>query len=225
MAEFGSFSLLIALAASVYSGTVFITGAAKGWPILIKSSRYAVIAVFVFTTSSLLILFRALVTHNFQLEYVASYTSSDLSFPYFLSALWAGSSGSLLLWAWFLSLFALLVVLREKKNNHGLEAFAYGSIMLILAFFLGLLAFASSPFIKLAVIPAEGMGINPILENPVMIIHPPLLLSGYAGFTIPFTLTRLNIDPAHAGAVILTTITDVVGFMVFLGLGTIFLLP
>ena len=67
MAEFGSFSLLIALAASVYSGTAFIIGAAKGRPVLIKSARYAVIAVFVFTTSALLILLQALITHNFQL--------------------------------------------------------------------------------------------------------------------------------------------------------------
>jgi len=185
-ADLGYLTLIIALAASVYAGTAFIVGTAKKLPAIARSARYAAMAVLLLTTSSMLILLQALITHNFQIEYVASHTSRDLPLPYLISALWAGSAGSLLLWAWLLSLFAVLVVLQKRKKSDELAAFASATIMLIEVSFLALLIFTANPFVKLAVTPAEGMGLSPLLENPIMIIHPPLLLAGYAGFSVPF---------------------------------------
>ena len=186
MAEIGYIALVLAFAASIYSIIAFIFAARGGHPRLLASARNSLLAVSVLVTISVAVLLAALVSHNFQIEYVYSYTSSDLSLPYLISALWAGNAGSLLFWGWLLSLFSAIVVL--KKRAHGKELLPYASaiIMVTEAFFLMLLLFTQNPFNKLPFVPAEGFGLNPLLENPGMIFHPPLLLGGYAIFAIPF---------------------------------------
>ncbi|MEE9583144.1 MAG: cytochrome c biogenesis protein CcsA, partial [Dehalococcoidales bacterium] len=186
MAEVGYTALLVAFVASVYSAIAFIFGARKGHAALVASARRSLLAVFWLVSLSVALLATALVTHNFQIEYVASYTSSDLSLPYLISALWAGNAGSLLFWGWLVSIFAVVMALKKRDRGKELVPYASAIVMLTEAFFLILLLFVSNPFHRLAFVPAEGLGLNPLLENPGMIIHPPLLLAGYAAFTIPF---------------------------------------
>ncbi len=186
MADIGYIALLLALVAAVYSAIAFVFGVRGRHPGLTESARNGLLAVCGLVSISVAVLVYALVTHDFQIEYVASYTSRDLSLPYLISALWAGNDGSLLFWAWLLSLFAVVVVLQKRAIGKGLVPYASTIIMGTQAFFLILLLFVSNPFHKLAFVPAEGMGLNPLLENPGMIIHPPILLAGYVGFTIPF---------------------------------------
>ena len=186
MADIGYIALVLALVVAVYSAIAFVVGARKKHPELLASARNGVLVVFGLISTSVGVLLYALINHNFQIEYVANYTSSDMSLPYLISALWAGNDGSLLFWAWLLSLLAVIVVLRRRGT--GRELIPYASMVLLAtqAFFLILLLFVSNPFHELAFAPAEGMGLNPLLENPMMIIHPPILLAGYVGFTIPF---------------------------------------
>ncbi|MBA7474876.1 Cytochrome c-type biogenesis protein CcmF [subsurface metagenome] len=186
MAEIGYIALALAFGACIYSIIAFIFGARGEHPRLLASARRSILAVSVLVTISVAVLLAALVTHNFQIEYVALYTSSDLSLPYLISALWAGNAGSLLFWGWLLSLFAAVVVLKKQAQGSKLVPYASAVIMVIQAFFLLLLLFAQNPFHKLPFVPAEGIGLNPLLENPGMIIHPPMLLGGYAVFAIPF---------------------------------------
>lgn len=186
MADIGYVCLLLALVASICSAIASLFGTWKRLPTMVHSARYGVIAVFGLVSLSVTILLYALSTHNFQIEYVASYTSRDLSLPYLISALWAGNAGSLLLWGWLLSMLAAVVILRKQASVRELVPIASGIIMLIEVFFLALLVFVSNPFAKLSFIPTEGIGLNPLLENPAMIIHPPLQLGGYAVFAIPF---------------------------------------
>ena len=186
MADIGYVALLLALVASIYSAIAFIYGVGGSHRGLTDSARNGLLAVFGLVSISVAALIYALVTHDFQIEYVASYTSRDLSLPYLLSALWAGNDGSLLFWAWLLSLCAAVVVLQKRDIGKELMPYASSIIMVTQAFFLILLLFVSNPFHKLAFVPAEGMGLNPLLENPGMIFHPPILLAGYVGFTIPF---------------------------------------
>lgn len=186
MADIGYIALLLALVASIYSAIAFIYGVGGSHRGLTDSARNGLLAVFGLVSISVAALIYALVTHDFQIEYVASYTSRDLSLPYLLSALWAGNDGSLLFWAWLLSLCAAVVVLQKRDIGRELMPYASSIIMVTQAFFLILLLFVSNPFHKLAFVPAEGMGLNPLLENPGMIFHPPILLAGYVGFTIPF---------------------------------------
>lgn len=186
MADIGYIALILALVASIYSAIAFVFGTRRGDARLVASAKNSLLAVCGLVSVSVAILVYALVTHDFQIEYVASYTSSDLSLPYLLSALWAGNSGSLLFWAWLLSIFAVVVVLQKRDIGKELVPYASAIIMGTAAFFFALLLFVSNPFQKLAFVPAEGMGLNPLLENPGMLFHPPFLLAGYVGFTIPF---------------------------------------
>ena len=186
MADVGYITLFLALVASIYSAIGYVFGERGRHLALTGSARNGLLAVFGLVSISVAALLYALVTHDFQIEYVAFHTSRDLSLPYLISALWAGNDGSLLFWGWLLSLFAAVVVLQKRVVGKELLPYAGSVIMATQAFFLILLLFISNPFHKLAFVPTEGMGLNPLLENPGMIIHPPLLLAGYVGFTIPF---------------------------------------
>ncbi|MFC2003917.1 heme lyase CcmF/NrfE family subunit, partial [Chloroflexota bacterium] len=186
MADIGYIALLLALVAAIYSAIAFVFGARGRPPEVRDSARNSLLAVFGLVSISVATLVHALVTHNFQIEYVASYSSHDTSLPYLISGLWAGNAGSLLFWAWLLSLLATIVALQKRDRSRELVSYASTIIMATEAFFLVLLLFVSNPFHKLAFAPVEGMGLNPMLENPGMIIHPPAVLAGYVGFTIPF---------------------------------------
>ena len=186
MADIGYIALLLALVASIYSAIAFVLGEKGRYQALIESARNSLLAVYGLVSLSIAALVYALVTHNFQIEYVASYSSRDLSLPYVLSALWAGNNGSLLFWAWLLSLFAAVMMLQKRDVGKELVPYAAAIIMATQAFFLITLLWLSNPFQQLSFIPADGRGLNPLLENPGMIIHPPFLLAGYVGFTIPF---------------------------------------
>lgn len=123
-------------------------------------------------------------TGDFSIQYVASYTSSDLPPFYKLSAFWAGNNGSLLLWAWILTILAAIVTVGRRDED--LKPYVGAVMMLISAFFLFLIINTSNPFVKLPKPLLEGNGLNPMLQNPGMVIHPVTTYLGYVGFTVPF---------------------------------------
>ena len=186
MADIGYIALFLALAVSVYSAIAYILGGRNRDAILLTSARNGLLAACGLVTVSVAALLYSLVTHDFQIEYVASYTSRDLATGYLFSALWAGSEGSLLFWAWLLAIFATIMVLQKRTVAKELIPYAAAIVMFTQVFFLTLLLFVSNPFHKLPFMPADGRGLNPLLENPGMLIHPPMLLAGYVGLTIPF---------------------------------------
>jgi cytochrome c-type biogenesis protein CcmF len=186
MADIGYIALLLALVAAVYSAAAFVFGVRRRSQALIDSARNSLLACCGLVSISVIVLLAALIAHDFQIEYVASYTSSDMSLTYLITALWAGNAGSLLFWGWLLSIFAAIVVLRKRGAGKELVPYASSVIMVTQAFFLVLLLTVSNPFQELSFIPADGRGLNPMLENPGMIFHPPTLLLGYVGLTVPF---------------------------------------
>ncbi|MEE8174056.1 MAG: heme lyase CcmF/NrfE family subunit [Dehalococcoidia bacterium] len=186
MADIGYFALVLALGVSIYSAIAFALGIRKGYPEVVASARHGLIAACGLLSLATAILAYALVTHEFQIAYVASYTSRGMSLTYLISALWAGNTGSLLFWGWLLSLFALVVMIQNRGGNRELVSYASAVVMAVVAFFVMVLLFAANPFDKLSSVPADGVGLNPLLENPGMLFHPPTLLAGYVGFTIPF---------------------------------------
>lgn len=188
MAYIGYIALFLALIASLYSAITYIFVAKGRHSALTASAKNSLLATCGLVSLSVVILLYALVTHNFHLEYVASYTSRDTSLPYLLSALWAGNNGSLLFWAWLLSIFAVVLILRRQDTGQELLPYASSITMFTEVFFLILLVSVSNPFQIISPIPTDGMGLNPMLENLGMIFHPPILLAGYIGFTIPFAL-------------------------------------
>ncbi len=186
MAELGYFALLLALTASVYAAVTAVVGKKRGYPELIASSRNAVYLVAFLAALASFILGYLLVTHDFQVEYVASYSSRDMSLFYTLVAFYGGQAGSLLFWTLTLGISSAIVVLQNKERHKELMPYIIMVLMMTEAFFFIVMLTVSNPFKKLDFLPADGQGLNPLLQNPGMILHPPTQLAGYAGFTIPF---------------------------------------
>jgi len=188
MSAFGTLILFLALGVSAFSVILSVTRLLPGSKERAATPVTTVALTAGLLTLSVLLLAIALITHNFQLEYVASYTSTGMSLPYLISALWAGNGGSLLFWAWLLSIFAVVLVFRTKNRASPLVAYATPVMMFTVLFFAVLLLATTNPFVGLATAPAQGQGLNPQLQNPGMIFHPPFLLAGYAAITVPFAL-------------------------------------
>ena len=186
MNQIGEIALILAFLLALYVTIGSIIGARSGLPWLRLSSRRGVLAVCGLTTMAALALWYALLTRDFQVAYVANYSSSDLSIFYTISAFWAGQAGSMLLWVWVLSIFAAVVVYQTHRKNTDLAPYVLAVVGAVQCFFLAVLVFADSPFTLLNFIPAEGNGMNPMLTNPGMFFHPTTLYLGYVGLTIPF---------------------------------------
>jgi len=184
--DIGYAAVLVALVIAAYAAVTSLLSAQGRTPELWLSARNGVLATLGLTSLASAALVYAFFTRDFSVRYVAEYSSSDLPLLYTFSAWWAGMDGSMLLWAWLLSLFAAIVVLQNRRQNLELMPYVTAIMMALLAFFLGVLAFATNPFEKLPTPLPEGRGLNPLLENPGMFFHPPTLYLGYVGFTVPF---------------------------------------
>jgi cytochrome c-type biogenesis protein CcmF len=193
---FGSFALVLALIAATYAFGVGIAGIITRKPLLIKSARNAGLAIFPLVTlgvGSLLYLFYS---NNFSMAYVAAHSNRDLPIFYKFAALWAGQEGSLLFWSWLLSIYAFSALFLNRGKHPELMPYMGVVVAGVQLFFLTLNNFVASPFSVLAapgvggalhlVSQADGRGLNPLLQYPEMVIHPPMLYLGYTGFTIPF---------------------------------------
>jgi cytochrome c-type biogenesis protein CcmF len=189
MSDLGFLALSLGLGVTTYSIVSLALGIRKGDEGLKAAGKRAVHASAAFLTLGVLALIYVLLARDFQVEYVASHTSRDLPLPYTLSALWAGQEGSLLFWAWVLSLYATAVVFSARRMGHNLSSYSSLVTACVLAFFLVLVIFVNNPFQRLDFVPSDGLGMNPLLQNPAMIWHPPVVYLGYVGFTVPFALT------------------------------------
>jgi cytochrome c-type biogenesis protein CcmF len=196
MPEFGWFTLLLALALSVYT---LVMGGVALWRTrgmaagtdrqadrLGETARRAGIASFVALSSAAFALVWASFTNDYSVSYILHHTNRDLSTAYKFSALWSGQEGSLLLWAWLLSAYGFVLRMRHKVDVR-LSAFASTILAGVQVFFVMLLVFAAPPFsIQPGPVAADGFGLNPLLQYPEMVIHPPMLYLGYVGFSVPF---------------------------------------
>jgi cytochrome c-type biogenesis protein CcmF len=196
MPEFGSFTLLLALALSAYTlvmGGVALwrtrgvaAGADRQADKLGETARRAGIASFIACTCAAFALVWASFTNDYSVSYILHHTNRDLSTAYKFSALWSGQEGSLLLWAWLLSGYGFVLRMRHKVDVR-LTAFASTILAGVQVFFLMLLNFAAPPFaIQPGPVASDGFGLNPLLQYPEMVIHPPMLYLGYVGFSVPF---------------------------------------
>src|SRR3990172_1796831 len=158
----------------------------RGYPELWRSARMGVLVTFGLATIAAIALEYAFVTRDFSVQYVSQYSDRDLDIFYTLAAWWAGQAGSLLLWAWVLCILVVFLVVQNKAQHRELLPYATGVMMGILTFFLGVMVFAANPFERLPFTPADGEGLNPLLQNPGMFFHPTTLYLGYVGFTVPF---------------------------------------
>ena len=186
MTLLGQFALWVAFLVALWSVAIAFTGRWRDRPELAATVIRAVYAVFGCLVVASVALWKGLISHDFNIEYVAAYTSRNLPPYYIVSAFWAGQKGSLLFWAVVLSLFASLAQLLTPRRYADLMPYVAGVTSAVVAFFVSVMLFGSSPFERLAFTPADGRGLNPQLQNVGMVIHPPMLYLGYISITIPF---------------------------------------
>src|SRR5688572_8239640 len=170
MTLLGQFSLWVALLLGVWAAVIAFSGRWQDRPDLAASVTGAVYGMFGALVVASLALWKGLATHDFNIEYVAAYTSRNLPSGYIFSAFWAGQKGSLLFWAVVLSLFAALAQLLTPRRYAALMPYVGGVTAATIAFFVCTMLFASNPFERLPFTPADGRGLNPQLQNPGMMI-------------------------------------------------------
>ncbi len=206
---FGSFALLLSFVCAGYAFAGGIAAIVTRHPLLIKSARQAGVAacgLIFLATASLVYLF---FSDNYSIAYVVSHSNRDLSTFYKIAALWSGQEGSLLFWSFLLSIYIVSVLIAYRGKH--LELMPYVSVVMagVQIFFLTLNNFVANPFRALGmpaangaldvVARADGNGLNPLLQYPEMVIHPPNLYSGYTGFTIPFAFALAALLARYPG--------------------------
>ncbi len=189
MIDLGNYSLAMAvlLSAVAILGSL-AAGRLESAPAL-RLAKLSVAGVAGLFTLASIILIAALLDHDFRLDYVARYTERALPTGYLLAAFWAGQEGSLLLWAWMLGAMSVVTVYLSHRNGEPAEqAGIVGTLAAVCGFFAALMLFAANPFALAPQVLADGHGLNPMLQDPGMIAHPPALFLGYAACAVPFAL-------------------------------------
>src|SRR5258706_11553589 len=186
MTLLGSIALWLALLMGLWGAVTGFAGGLQGRSDLQRSARHAVFAMFGALAVAVICLEVAIFQHDFNVAYVAGRTSRNLPTFYLWSALYSGQQGSLLFWATVLSLFATLAQVLTGARHRAYLPFVAAVTCLVATFFVTVLLFAANPFERLAYTPVDGAGMNPQLQNPGMVFHPPMLYLGYISITIPF---------------------------------------
>src|SRR5882672_6112893 len=187
MTLLGNLALWLALLVGIWGALAGFVGGLKDRPDLARSARHAVFAMCGALLVAVVSLEWALFQHDFNVEYVAAYTSRNLPIFYTWSALYAGQKGSLLFWATVLSVFGSLALVLTPRHHRALLPHVAGVVSLVAAFFISVMLFGhANPFQRLPYTPLDGNGLNPQLQNPGMVFHPPMLYLGYISITIPF---------------------------------------
>ncbi|PYV91642.1 MAG: cytochrome C biogenesis protein [Acidobacteria bacterium] len=196
VSNIGQFCLLFAFCLSCYAMVASFLGGKVGHRRLVDTAERSMVAVCVLVTLTVCTLWYELNVGNFSLQYVASHSNRAMPWYYKIGALWGGQEGSLVFWCWILSIYSLVTVLLNRKKNRTLMPYVVMAISMVSTFFLLLNNFVANPFDLIGVsraggpampfAPMDGNGLNPALQYWAMVIHPPILYTGYVGFTVPF---------------------------------------
>src|SRR5262245_21644820 len=188
MVELGAYALYLALFFTAWGLGSAVFGALAGREDWVRSAERAVFAVFALLTLAIVGVEFALLGDRFDVAFVAQVSSREQPWGFKIPALWGGQAGSLLLWAWMLSAFSALAVFQNRARNRVLVPWVIVGLLLNVAFFAALVAFVTNPFAPLAPDArfSNGRGLNPLLQHPAMLIHPPILYTGFTGFAVPF---------------------------------------
>ncbi len=184
---FGTALLVCVLFAALYTFSVSLVAGKNGQVGTLQAARLGAYGTIALIACAVLCLAYAFLTHDFRLRYVSHYSDRSMPIGYLLTALWGGQDGSLLWWLFLLSLYVGACVRWMGLRYRQLQPYVIATLMVVIGFFCVLMMFAANPFSKnLSGAPIDGEGLNPLLQNYWMIIHPPCLYTGFVGCTIPF---------------------------------------
>ena len=189
IAELGHFALVLALCVALAMAVLPLVGASRGNARWMAFARPAAAAQFLLVSLAFCALAWSFAQNDFSVAYVAQHSNSKLPLQYRLSAVWGGHEGSLLLWILMLAGWTLAVAIASRSLPETLVARTLGVLGLVGAGFHSFILFTSNPFDRLAQMPADGRDLNPLLQDPGLIFHPPMLYMGYVGFSVAFALS------------------------------------
>jgi cytochrome c-type biogenesis protein CcmF len=181
----GSACLILAFAVAIYAAIAGLAGT-RGDRRFTDSARRSVYAFAGLLTVCVVVIEVAFARTDLSLRVVADHSSTTTPDFYRLTAMWSSQEGSLLLWAWVLSLTSSAVLFATRNRHREIVPWATAVLMGLGAFFTGLMLFGANPFARMSPVPLEGAGLEPLLRHPAMAIHPPMLYTGYVFFAIPF---------------------------------------
>ena len=223
MSEIGRLAIVLAWIVALWGVIASVAGALRRNRNLIASGSHAAHAFSALTGIAVAALLYLLLTRDFNVEYVASYSSSTLPLGYTIAALWGGMKGSLLWWTFILAMCNAIVQLQNRHKNRDQMPWVTATMLTVGAFFLSLLVFVTDPFERLPFTPAEGSDLNPLLQNYWMTIHPPSLYIGFVSTTVPFAFAIAALASGKLGdAWIRSTRRWTLFSWFFLALGNLF---
>jgi cytochrome c-type biogenesis protein CcmF len=208
MDQAGSVALIAAFAFSIYAVVAGTLAGKLGSVRITRSAERATLAFMVMITLAVVVLEFIILTDDFHNAYVAAHSNRDLPLYYKIPVLWAGQEGSLLFWTWLLSIYSGLVVLMNRGKNRQLMPYVVAVLMGTGLFFSTLIFLVANPFAQLSLAsagglqpfsPPEGNGLNPALQYPAMVIHPPMLYLGYVGMVVPFAFAMASLITKQLG--------------------------
>ena len=187
MSSLGTFVLLAIFVACSYAAAVSVAGARRRSNRLIESGIGAFYFVAALTTVASAIIIHAFISENYAIRYVHRYSDSAQPLFYKFTSYWGGLDGSILFWVFLLSIFGAWAVYLNRDRHRELIPYVVAIISVVQMFFVFLMIIHKNPFATyLTEIPTDGRGLNPLLQNPYMVIHPPALYTGFVGMTIPY---------------------------------------
>ena len=184
--DLGTIALIFALGFAIYTIVVAVLGATRKLTPVVESAGRGVLMVALFLLLASAALIASFLTHDFGVSYVAQHSSLSMPWYFTTAAFYGGQEGSLLYWALVLGIFSAIFVLTAKRAPAALVPYVMATLMGIEVFLLIMLTSVSNPFVRLPRPLKDGVGLNPVLMDPGMLVHPPMLLMGYMSFSIPF---------------------------------------
>jgi cytochrome c-type biogenesis protein CcmF len=197
--ELGQAALVVALGLAVYGSVAAGVAGARGRAVLLQSAQHAAVGVFILITGALVLLTYAFLAFDFSLRYVANNTNLGTPFYYRITAVWGALEGSIILWGAMLALYTLIVIVTQRERARQFYPWVLAVMLGVLTFFLLVMTIAAPPFQRLAPVPADGRGLNPLLEDTGMITHPVALYLGFTGFTVPFAFAIAALVTGRVG--------------------------
>ena len=197
--ELGHFSVVIALVLSVLgvmSSAIALYTKNSDW---VRVGRIATTLIFILLSIGMASLIYSFLIRDFSVHYVAATSNSQLPLFYTVAAVWGGHEGSLLLWVFILSTFSTIAVWLHWRTQPAIMPYLIGVECSVIFGFLCLIIFLSSPFERLIPAPLDGKDLNPLLQDPAMTMHPPMLYMGYVGFSIPFAFAMAALLSGRLG--------------------------
>lgn len=195
--DLGTIALILAAGFALYTIFAAAWGAQRNMPLLVKSALRSTLAVTFFLLLASASLVVSFLIHDFGVRYVAEQSSLSMPWYYTAAAFYGGQEGSLLYWSLMLSVFAAIFVFTSRRAPAVMVPYIVATLMGIQLFFLFMLTTVSNPFVRVPISPLDGNGLNPLLLDPGMLVHPPMLLMGYMSFSLPFAFAIAALITGH----------------------------